>query len=180
MKLIIASDIHGGEKGAEFIKNVFLEEKADKLVLCGDLLYHGPRNDLPDDYNPKAVIKILNSMCDNILAVRGNCDAEVDQMVLEFPIMSDYIVINDNDLRMYITHGHIYNEQNPMKLKENDVLVCGHTHVLKLEKSDYFYHVNPGSCTLPKEENPKTYIVYENKKFTVKTFDNCIIKEMKI
>jgi putative phosphoesterase len=180
MKLMFASDIHGSAADAGIIIEKFKQSKADKLVLCGDLLYHGPRNDLPVDYKPKKVIELLNSISDDIIAVRGNCDAEVDQMVLEFPIMADYVMLYDDKIRMYITHGHIYNPENPMKLKKGDVLICGHTHILLAQIKDNFYSLNPGSAALPKEGNPKTYMIYENKKFIIKTFDDKVIAEIEI
>lgn len=179
MKLIFASDLHGSACDAQCIKDIFYKEKADKLVLCGDLLYHGPRNDLPEDYNPKRVIEILNSVAGDIIAVRGNCDSEVDQMVLDFPITADYVLIYAESIRIYVTHGHIYNSESPMKLKENDVLVCGHTHIMKAERCNGFYHINPGSAALPKNGNPKTYMVYENKCFTIKTLDGAEVLNIK-
>ncbi len=180
MKLIFGSDIHGSLSAAENISRVFAEEKADKLILCGDLLYHGPRNDLPVDYAPKKVIEILNSLSDKIIAVRGNCDGEVDQMVLDFPIGADYSLVYADGIRMYITHGHVYSPEKPMKLSENDVLISGHTHVLKALKLGEFYHINPGSAALPKENNPKSYAVYENGIFEIKTFDNEVIEKLAV
>lgn len=177
MKLLFASDIHGSAFDAQNLKNKFFSENADKLVICGDILYHGPRNDLPTDYNPKKVIEIMNSLSNNIIAVRGNCDSEVDQMVLDFPMMADYALIYADDIRMYITHGHIYNSENNLKLSDDDILISGHTHILKAENNGY-YHLNPGSVSLPKENNPKTYMIYENRTFTIKTFDNEIIKTL--
>ncbi len=177
MKLLFASDIHGDAVDCENLKNKFFEEKADYMVLCGDLLYHGPRNDLPKNYAPKKVIEILNSMSEYIMAVRGNCDGEVDQMVLDFPILSDYLVIFDNNIRMYITHGHIFNNENKLKIKDNDIMICGHTHILAMEKRENYIYLNPGSVTIPKENNPKTYMIYENKKFSIKDFNSNVIKE---
>lgn len=180
MKLLIASDVHGGYTSAEKIAELFKREKADKLVLCGDLLYHGPRNDLPQDYNPKKVIAILNKISGDIIAVRGNCEAEVDQMVLEFPCMCDYALIYDGKIRIYITHGHLFDGGTKLNLKKNDVMVSGHTHVLKAEERDGVFYLNPGSCTIPKENNPKTYMIYENDTFYIKDFENNIIKTLKI
>ena len=180
MKLMFASDIHGSSCDCEKIKEIFLTEKADKLVLCGDILYHGPRNDLPESYNPKKVIEILNSISEDIIAVRGNCDSEVDQMVLDFPLMETYTLIYDKNIRMYVTHGHIYNCDNPLKFKDNDILIHGHTHVLKAEKVRNFYFLNPGSVSIPKENNEKTYMIYEGGKFTIKTLDQKIIKELEV
>ena len=172
MKFVFASDIHGSAEDAQTVKEIFVKEQADKLILCGDLLYHGPRNDLPKDYNPKKVIEILNSVSDDIIAVRGNCDSEVDQMVLNFPIMADYALIYDKNARMNITHGHIYNIDNPIKLKEGDVLICGHTHVLSAKQRNKIHHINPGSAALPKNGNPKSYMVYDNNQFVIRTLDD--------
>ena len=180
MKYLFASDIHGSEIAAKKLKDAFVMENADFLVLCGDLLYHGPRNDLPEGYNPKAVIEILNSMSDKIIAVRGNCDTEVDQMVLTFPMLCDYSVIVDNSLRMYVTHGHIYNENQPLKLVKGDILICGHTHVLSISENDEFTYLNPGSVSIPKENNPKSYMIYEDSNFIIKDFDANIIKKLTV
>ncbi len=176
MKYLFASDVHGSASAARKLKDAFVLEKADYLVLCGDLLYHGPRNDLPDEYNPKAVIQILNSLSDKIIAVRGNCDSEVDQMVLDFPILCNYSLIVDEGVRMYITHGHIYNQDMPLKLLDGDFMICGHTHVLDALEKDRFTYLNPGSVAIPKENNPPSYMIYENKTFKIKDFDGNIIK----
>ncbi len=180
MKLLFASDIHGSAKDCENLKRIFEEEKADQLILCGDLLYHGPRNDLPESYNPKQVIETLNSLSENIIAVRGNCDSEVDQMVLSFNLLCDYSVLYVDGIRMYVTHGHVYNKENPFKFNDNDVLICGHTHVLAAEKVDNYYYLNPGSVSIPKEENDKTYMIYENRCFAIKNFEGKVIKTLRL
>ena len=177
MKYLFASDLHGSAPAVQVLKDTFYKEKADFLVLCGDLLYHGPRNDLPDGYNPKEVIEILNSLSDKIIAVRGNCDTEVDQMVLNFPMLCDYSLITDNEVRMYVTHGHIYNQSNPLKLSDGDVMISGHTHILTISKNDDITFINPGSVSIPKENNPKSYMIYENRSFKIKDFEGKIIKE---
>ena len=177
MKYLFASDLHGSAPAVQVLKDTFYKEKADFLVLCGDLLYHGPRNDLPDGYNPKEVIEILNSLSDKIIAVRGNCDTEVDQMVLNFPMLCDYSIITDNGVRMYVTHGHIYNQSNPLKLSDGDVMISGHTHILTISKNDDITFINPGSVSIPKENNPKSYMIYENRSFKIKDFEGKIIKE---
>ena len=118
MKFMLASDIHGSAYYAEKMRQAYIDEKADRLILLGDLLYHGPRNDLPKDYAPKKVIEILNDIKEEILCVRGNCDTEVDQMVLDFPIMADYAVIYADGRTLYLTHGHKFNPENPPKLKK--------------------------------------------------------------
>lgn len=180
MKLMFVSDIHGDEVCAEAVFNKFFEEKADKLVICGDVLYHGPRNDLPKGYKPKGVANILNKISDKIISVRGNCDSEVDQMMLEFPVMSDYALISVDGVNIYVTHGHIYSPENPLKLQKGDVLVSGHTHILDITKKTGMLFLNPGSVSIPKQNNPKTYMIYENKEFTIKTFDDEIIKSVNL
>lgn len=178
MKWLIASDIHGSAFYAQKLVEAFDREGADKMLLLGDILYHGPRNDLPKEYNPKKVIPMLNELKDKIVCVRGNCDAEVDQMVLEFSIMADYKMIQVEGLTICATHGHIYNEE---KLPDEafDVLLCGHTHVPKKTKyteyyrinPDGFYYINPGSVSIPKEDSHHGYMILENGKFSWKDFD---------
>ncbi len=180
MKWLIASDIHGSAFYCEKLTRAFKEEKADKLLLLGDLLYHGPRNDLPKDYNPKAVIEMLNSLKENILCVRGNCEAEVDQMVLSFPVMADYIAIIENGKILYATHGHIYNEDNPLPMAKGDVLLNGHTHVAKCCEHEDFVYINPGSVSIPKQNSHHGYIIFENNIFTWKDFDKNEIMKFKL
>lgn len=171
MKLLICSDIHGDLDSIEKVLCAYKTEKADKILILGDLLYHGPRNDLPDTYAPKEVIKLLNENKKLILSVRGNCDTEVDQMVLDFPILADYIFLELDGLYVLATHGHNFNTKTPPPLRDGDILLHGHTHVLKIEEfGDGNYYLNPGSAALPKENNPRTYMVYENRTFTIKTF----------
>lgn len=165
MKIIFASDIHGSAYYAERLIEKYKSSGADRLVLLGDLLYHGPRNDLPKDYSPKKVIEILNGVKNDILCVRGNCDTEVDQMVLDFPIMADYAVLAADGKTIYLTHGHIYNPLNPPKLKAGDILMNGHTHVRAFEEHEGFTYVNPGSVSIPKDGKGNSCIIYENGKF---------------
>ena len=179
MKLVIASDIHGDLVSMNEVLAAYKNEGAERLLLLGDLLYHGPRNDLPESYDPKGVIELLNSNKDVILAVRGNCDTEVDQMVLNFPILADYAYLSLDGIGVFATHGHHHNTQTPPPLRRGEILLHGHTHVLKCEKfGDENYYLNPGSAALPKENNPKTYMVYENRTFTVKDFSgNTVLKK---
>ena len=171
MKLLIASDIHGDLDSLEKLLFAYENEGADKLVLLGDLLYHGPRNDLPSTYAPKSVIELLNANRDKIRAVRGNCDTEVDQMVLDFPILADYAYISVDGLEIFATHGHRYNTENQPPLRKGEILLHGHTHVLTCtEFGDKNFYLNPGSAAIPKQNNPRTYMVYENRTFTVKDF----------
>ena len=178
MKLFICSDIHGDAECLAKAIEIFDKEKADKFVILGDILYHGPRNDLPKGYAPKTVIGQLSEISDRIIAVRGNCDTEVDQMVLPFPILSDYSYILLDGLTLMVTHGHKYSHEAPPPLAKGDILLCGHTHVLKIIPfgNENFY-VNPGSISIPKENNPKTYAIYENRKISIKDFDGSIILE---
>ncbi|MBR2526955.1 MAG: phosphodiesterase [Blautia sp.] len=132
-----------------------------------DLLYHGPRNDLPEGYAPKGVIKLLNDHADELLCVRGNCEAEVDQMVLRFPVMAEYALLSLGYHMIYMTHGHHANEQNPPLLKPGDYLLCGHTHVPKCMEHDYFTYLNPGSISIPKEDSPRSDMIFDEKSFGV-------------
>ena len=134
MKLLIASDLHGSTPCCEALLSRFEAEGADRLLFLGDLLYHGPRNDLPDGYRPKGVIPLLNGVKDKLLCVRGNCDAEVDQMVLEFPIMADYLMLELDSHRIFATHGHVYNRDNPPPIGTGDILLHGHTHLYAMER----------------------------------------------
>ena len=165
---MLASDIHGSAYYAEKMRQAYIDEKADRLILLGDLLYHGPRNDLPKDYAPKKVIEILNDIKEEILCVRGNCDTEVDQMVLDFPIMADYAVIYVDGRTLYLTHGHKFNPENPPKLKKGDYLVNGHTHIPANEDKGDFIYINPGSVSIPKAGSGHTYMIYENGEFALK------------
>ena len=176
MKWLIASDIHGslyyGKKLIEQIK----KEEPDKVIFLGDILYHGPRNDLPNDYNPKELIKLLNEYKDKIISVRGNCDSEVDQMVLEFPIMADYMILTINDLTIFAIHGHLYDVEN-IPFKGIDVVLSGHTHVQKCDKYDNYVHMNPGSVSIPKENSYHGYMVVVDKVFYWKDLEGNIINK---
>lgn len=178
MKIIFASDLHGSLFYSNKLKEVFERENANKLILLGDLLYHGPRNPLPKDYNPKEALKILNSLKDYILCVRGNCDSEVDQMVLEFPIMSDYSMVYIDNINMFVTHGHIYNKDNMPNIMEDDIIIHGHTHINTIEKLEKGIYINPGSISMPKENQQNSYMIYENRNFTIKSLDGEYIKSI--
>ena len=171
MKWLIASDIHGSEYYCKKVLKAYEAESANRLLLLGDLLYHGPRNDLPKEYAPKKVISLLNERKESILCVRGNCDAQVDQMVLEFPILADYCVIDLGSCLLYATHGHLYGEQNPPPLQKGDILLCGHTHIPKCVEKEGFVYLNPGSASLPKENSHHGYMVLENGVFVWKDFE---------
>ena len=182
MKLLIASDIHGDIKCAEATINAASAHGADKILLLGDILYHGPRNDLPENYNPKAVISLLNENREKLLCVRGNCDTEVDQMVLNFPILCDSAQVLDaeNGVTLYLSHGHVYSPSKLPPVTKNTVFLYGHTHVQKIEYVGDTLCVNPGSVTLPKENNKKTYAIYEDGTISILDFDGNVINSVKI
>ena len=172
MKLLVASDIHGSAYYGRMLIERIEEEKPDKILLLGDILYHGPRNALPDKYDTKEVISLLNPLKDKIICVRGNCDSEVDQMVLDFPIMADYVMLNVGNVSVFATHGHIYNCGNIPPFAKNSVLLHGHTHIPACEvKEDYIY-MNPGSVSIPKNNSFHGYMVIDEIKACWKDVTN--------
>ena len=175
MKIIVASDIHGSAYWCEKLLNAYSIENAGKLLLLGDILYHGPRNPLPDGYSPKSVVEMLGPLKDEIICVRGNCDSEVDQMVLPFNISSDYATVYSDGLTLHLSHGH--RAEPPMGKAE--VYLTGHTHV-PLKEKGAFIHLNPGSVSLPKENSRHGYILIDGKNFYFKDFDGNIYDELKI
>ncbi|SFL52099.1 hypothetical protein SAMN05216390_13910 [Lachnospiraceae bacterium KH1T2] len=181
MRYMVASDIHGSALACELIAKNLKKEKADRLILLGDILYHGPRNDLPERYDPKACIKILNKLKDRVLCVRGNCDSEVDQMVLEFPILADYAIIDIGDRLIYATHGHILNKENIPPLKKGDILLHGHTHVPASEFfGDGLLYMNPGSVAIPKDNSPQSYMIIDKGLVEWKTISGKIYHQTKL
>jgi putative phosphoesterase len=180
MKIFFISDIHGSLYYLEKALERYNEEKATYIVLLGDALYHGPRNPLPEQYNPQAVASLLNQHKNNIIAIRGNCDSEVDQMLIQYPMMSDYSIILYDNRRLFLTHGHIYNEDNLPNLNENDVLIHGHTHVPVAKKHNKVYVLNPGSIALPKENSPNSYAILEKNLFQIKDLKGNVIKEIRL
>lgn len=171
MKYLIASDIHGSAFWCGKLIEAFETEKADRLVLLGDILYHGPRNDLPDGYDPKKVIELLNAKKELIMCVRGNCDTEVDQMVLGFPILADYGLLEMNGRLVYLTHGHIYNRDKLPPVCSGDIVIHGHTHIPVCEKAGDVTVMNPGSVAIPKNDSPHSYMTAENGMFIWKNFN---------
>ncbi len=163
MNWMIASDLHGSSRYTKALLDAFARESCERLVLLGDILYHGPRNDLPDEYNPKAVIAMLNPLAGRLFCVRGNCEAEVDQMVLDFPVLADYAVFPWNGKLIYATHGHVYGENNPPKLSQGDILLCGHTHIPANIAHDGFTYWNPGSVSIPKNGSARGYLLLTEK-----------------
>ncbi len=180
MKIMIASDIHGSAACCRKLLSAYNRENPDKLLLLGDILYHGPRNALPEEYAPKAVIEMLNPLKDKILCVRGNCEAEVDQMVLSFPVLADYAVILNGGITVYATHGHIFSEDNPPPLAKGSVLLCGHTHIPKCVNKGAYTYINPGSVSIPKDGSQKSYMVMEENRFTWKNLDGEEYNSIKI
>ena len=180
MKYFVMSDLHGSSYYTKKVLDVYRAGEYEKILLLGDVLYHGPRNDLPKDYAPKEVIKMLNPLKDEILAVRGNCEAEVDQMVLDFPVMADYALLDLGGRSIFLSHGHVYNHENFPLRKNGDVFLQGHTHLPVAEKKDrdgkHYFHLNPGSVSLPKEGNPNSYGVLTEKCFTIYTLDGEVLK----
>ena len=172
MKFLIASDIHGSAFYCDLLLKAIEKENADRIILLGDILYHGPRNDLPRDYAPKKVIEMLNPIKEKLLCVRGNCDTEVDQMVLSFPVLADYAVIPVGDKLIYATHGHNYNPSTLPPLAKGDILLNGHTHIPKCTEYENFVYMNPGSVSIPKEDSCHSYMTLENGEFLWKNLEN--------
>lgn len=171
MKLLIASDIHGSAYYCEELLKAFESENADRLLLLGDILYHGPRNDLPKEYSPKTVIELLNRIKERIFCIRGNCDTEVDQMVLDFPILADYCILPVKDKILYASHGHKYNPENPPPLSDGDILLNGHTHIPMHAEYEKFIYINPGSVSIPKNSSPHSYIILQGDIFSWKNLE---------
>ncbi len=180
MKWIIASDIHGSAGACRALLERFSEEDADRLLLLGDLLYHGPRNALPHDYAPREVIDMLNACKERITCVRGNCEAEVDQMVLAFPVLAEYALIDLGDRLLFATHGHKYNRDNLPPLKKGDLLLYGHTHLPLCAEQDGILCLNPGSIALPKQDSPHAYMTLQDGCFLWKTAEGAIFDSYQI
>lgn len=160
-KYIFASDIHGSEYYCKKLLEKAEELGAERIVLLGDILYHGPRNDLPKDYNPKAVAELLNRAKEKLICIRGNCDAEVDQLLLQFPILGEQGVMELGGRVIYLTHGHHFNIDNPLPMCRGDVMIYGHTHVPLDETKDGFRFLNPGSVSIPKNGSAHGFILYD-------------------
>lgn len=170
MKLLIASDIHGSAYWCSRLCREIEKENPDKILLLGDLLYHGPRNDLPRDYCPKEVIPMLSKYADRILAVRGNCDAEVDQMVLPFPCMADFAQLLTDGCSLYLTHGHHSNPDALPPLTEGSIFLYGHTHIKLDEMRSGIRCLNPGSVSIPKDGS-HSCLIFENGNFSFRILE---------
>ena len=166
MKLMIASDLHGSAYYCRLLLEAFRREGAQRLVLLGDLLYHGPRNPLPQEYDPPAVTAMLNETADKLLCVRGNCDADVDQMVLPFPILAEYCFLALEGVTICAAHGHRIGPDDPPPLQPGDYLLCGHIHIPVRRNCGTYTYLNPGSVALPKENTPHSFMTLENGVFT--------------
>ena len=182
MKLLIASDIHGDAVCCRAMLDAAEREGAQKILILGDILYHGPRNDLPEGYAPKKVIEMLNAVSDKLLCVRGNCDTEVDQMVLSFPILSDTAFVYDSeaDLTLFMSHGHKYSPENMPPISDKTVFLYGHTHLLGKTEVGGVSCVNPGSVSLPKGGNEKSYATYRCGEIEIKTFEGKTLEKYKL
>ncbi len=173
MNYLVISDIHGSLSGAEALLDGLDRYEPEAVLLLGDVLYHGPRNDLPEDYRPKEVIRLLNPVAEHIYAVRGNCDAEVDQMVLDFALTADYNQLPlGRKRKIFMSHGHIYSPEHLPKLCPGDIFLYGHTHIPRAERKDGIFLLNPGSISLPKGGHPKTYGILNEEGFTICTEDH--------
>ncbi len=180
MKTLIASDIHGSAYFCRKLLRALDREEAPRMLLLGDILYHGPRNDLPEEYAPKEVISMLNPLKDRIVSVRGNCEAEVDQMVLDFPVLADYCLMPVGGHMMFCTHGHVYNEEHLPPMMPGDILLYGHTHVPRAEKVLDKWMLNPGSVSIPKDGTVQSYAVLEDGTFTVRDMDGADFLQEKL
>ncbi|WP_150272521.1 phosphodiesterase [Paenibacillus tepidiphilus] len=180
MKLMFISDIHGSLHWLEKALEKAEQEQPHTLVILGDFLYHGPRNPLPDGYDPQGVAARLNAYGKSLVAVRGNCDAEVDQMLLQFPMMGDYVLILHEGRKIYATHGHGFSIDNLPALSAGDIFIQGHTHLPVADVKDGIIVLNPGSISLPKENNPNSYAILENGEFTIKDFAGKTVKQISL
>ena len=178
MKWMIASDLHGSAYYCKKMVEAFEREGADRLLMLGDLLYHGPRNDLPRDYAPKEVIPMLNGLKNKLCCVRGNCEAEVDQMVLPFPCMADYALLQpEPNLTLYATHGPLWNPDHLPPLAPGTVFLFGHTHIKTVRQVDQILALNPGSVSIPKD-GTHSFLIYEAGEFIFQTLDGEVLNRV--
>ena len=178
MKIIIASDLHGSAFYAQKLMDVCYKEDADKLILLGDIYNHGPRNQLPKDYNPMRVAEILNGAKQNLVVIKGNCDSEVDNMISEFSFIEDLLVIS-GEKTVFLTHGHVYNKDK-MPKTNFDAMIYGHFHTGFVERVGGIVLANTGSLSLPKNDTKNSYIILENDEIFLKDIDGNEIDKIKI
>ncbi|MDD6507313.1 MAG: phosphodiesterase [Prevotellaceae bacterium] len=179
MKYLILSDIHGSLQRLQRALSFYEEQHCDMLCILGDILNYGPRNGLPEDLNPQAIAATLNAMSGHIIAIRGNCDSEVDQMLLQFPMLADYTLIVDEGKKLFLTHGHRYNRQQ-LPPGEMDVVFTGHTHLWELEREGHTVFCNSGSITFPKKGNPPTLVIYQHGRISVYDLNGTLLKELSL
>ena len=178
MKYLIASDVHGSAYYMQKLIDLFNIEKADKLILLGDIYNHGPRNPFPQDYAPMKVSEMLNQMVDKLIVVKGNCDSQVDAMISNFDFIEN-VVIDCQNKSVFLTHGHVYNKDSKPKTKF-DAVIYGHFHTGFIEEIDGTIYVNAGSVSLPKNDTPSSYLILENQTITLKDIHQNIIKSIKL
>ena len=178
MKYLVVSDIHGSGYYAHKIQEIVERENPDKIILLGDLYYHGPRNPLTEEYGPQEVAKVLNSYKDKILCTRGNCDAEVDEMISEFKF-NDHILMEINGKKCYFTHGHKYNIEK-IPYDDFDIMMYGHIHQGFIQEKEGFVFANPGSISLPKCNTAHSYIIFDNNMITLKDVDGNVLQEFEV
>ena len=177
MRFFVLSDIHGSATAFSKAMDAFAAERAESLVLCGDYLNHGPRNSIPEGYDPQKLAPMINAMKAKIIGVRGNCDSEVDQMLLEFPCLGDYCVFFNAQRRFFVTHGHLYGDKNFPPLQAGDVYITGHTHISALEERDGIIFLNPGSPSIPKGGSVPGYAVIDDSSIQLKRIDGTVIRQ---
>ncbi len=175
MRYLILSDIHGSATYLQKMITLFEKDHFDYMILLGDILYHGPRNPLPEGHDPQGVVKLLNPYASKIIACRGNCDAEVDQMLLAFPCLNEYAMIVDEGIRIFATHGHLHSAEDFPKVPGKQIFLYGHTHLWELRQDEEVFICNPGSVSLPKENRPHTYATYDNGKLCVYDFNHAML-----
>lgn len=178
MKVFFISDLHGCVESTQMALDGFVQSQADHLILLGDILNHGPRNPVPEGYNPPQVARLLNQYKSQIIAVRGNCDSEVDQMLLEFPMMMDYaVLLLESGQKMFLTHGHTYNAEHLPPLNPGDILCHGHTHIPQADWHNDIFIFNPGSTTFPRNQGKASFGLFEDGVFSVTNFDGEVLQQ---
>ncbi len=180
MRIMFISDIHGSIIYAKKAIEKFESEKCDKLVITGDILYHDSHHGNPEDFNKKEVANLLNQYNDKIIAIRGNCDSDSDQWLLDFDMMEDYKEILLEDRKIFITHGHLFNRESMPRLNKGDLFIHGHFHVPMTEVVGEVYYLNPGSISLPRQNSKNSYGILDGDKFTVKDLEGTMVKEIAI
>lgn len=178
MKVLVVSDIHGSSYYAEKIKEIVERENPEQIILLGDLYYHGPRNDLTQEYAPMKVAEVLNSLKDKLLVVKGNCDAEVDEMISDFKF-EDHLLLDINGKKIYFTHGHKYNIEK-IPYEDFEILIYGHIHQGFIQEKEGYLFANPGSISLPKCGTEHSYLILEEDKFILKDVEGKILQEYKL